>query len=91
MPKQPINYENTIIYKIVCNNLNINDCYVGHTTDFTRRKYKQEQRKEYFQKNKHHILQSIICECGKAYTKCHYKRHIETNRHQEYLKNKNII
>ena len=194
MPKQPINYENTIIYKIVCNNLNINDCYVGHTTDFTRRKYKhkqncevlnnpkynfkiykiirenggwdnwsmieiekynckteneakmrerywyeklqsnlnsfipikteiehkeyqklyrethkesnkeyqelyqienkekiKEQRKEYFQKNKHHILQSIMCECGKAYTKCHYKRHIETNRHQEYLKNKNII
>ena len=38
MPKNPINYQNTIIYKIVCNDLNIKDCYVGHTTDFKRRK-----------------------------------------------------
>ena len=50
----------------------------------------KEQKKEYFQKNKSHILESIICECGKKYTKCHYKRHGETNRHQEYLKNKDI-
>ena len=34
MPK----YENTIIYKIVCNDLNITDCYVGHTTHFIKRK-----------------------------------------------------
>ena len=33
-----INYQNTIIYKIVCNDLNIKDIYVGHTTDFIRRK-----------------------------------------------------
>ena len=32
------NYNNTIIYKIVCNNLHITDCYVGHTTNFTKRK-----------------------------------------------------
>ena len=38
MPKTPINYQNTIIYKIVCNDLNIKDIYVGHTTDFRRRK-----------------------------------------------------
>jgi len=193
MPKQPINYANTIIYKIICNDININDCYVGHTTDFTRRKYRhrencnnqnnpkykfkiyqiirenggwdnwsmieiekyickdeneakmrerywyeklqpklnsvipiksdieykeyqksyrdahkeinkqyhevyqlknkekiREQRKKYFEKNKIHIFESLTCECGKKYTKCHYKRHCETNRHQEYLKNKNI-
>jgi len=192
MPKQPINYSNTTIYKIVCNDLNINDTYVGHTTDFIRRKYKhksncsnpnsikynykiykkirenggwdnwnmleiekysckneneakirerywyellqsnlnsflpiknenevkqyhqeyrdshkennkeyqkiyqnenkeqiKEQRKEYFQKNKNIILESIICECGKKYTKCHYKRHCESIKHQEYLKNIN--
>ena len=38
MPKNKINYENTIIYKIVCNDLNINDIYIGHTTDFYKRK-----------------------------------------------------
>ena len=39
MPHLPINYANTIIYKIVCNDLNITECYVGHTTDFAVRKY----------------------------------------------------
>ena len=38
MPLKNIDYSKTIIYKIVCNDLNIKDCYVGHTTDFTRRK-----------------------------------------------------
>jgi hypothetical protein len=38
MPKTIINYDNTIIYKIVCNDLNITDCYVGHTTNFIKRK-----------------------------------------------------
>ena len=38
MPKLPIDYSKTIIYKIVCNDTNITDCYVGHTTDITRRK-----------------------------------------------------
>jgi hypothetical protein len=38
MPRLPIDYANTIIYKIVCNDLNVTECYVGHTTDFVRRK-----------------------------------------------------
>ena len=38
MPKTIINYENTIIYKIVCKDLNIKDVYVGSTTNFTNRK-----------------------------------------------------
>ena len=38
MPKKEIDYQNTIIYKIVCNDLNVKDVYVGHTTDFTKRK-----------------------------------------------------
>jgi hypothetical protein len=38
MPKTSINYQNTIIYKIVCNDLNIKYCYVGHTTSFAKRK-----------------------------------------------------
>jgi hypothetical protein len=39
MPKETIDYSNTIIYKIYCKNSNITDVYVGHTTNFTKRKY----------------------------------------------------
>jgi hypothetical protein len=38
MPKVPMNYANTIIYKLCCNDVNITDIYVGHTTNFTQRK-----------------------------------------------------
>ena len=38
MTKYKTNYQNTVIYKIVCNDLNITDCYVGHTTNFRHRK-----------------------------------------------------
>ena len=38
MPRQPIDYSNTSFYKIVCRDLSIADLYVGHTTDFVRRK-----------------------------------------------------
>ncbi len=42
MPKKNIDYSNTIIYKIVCNDLNITDVYVGHTTNFINRKAKHK-------------------------------------------------
>jgi hypothetical protein len=32
------NYQNTVIYKIVCNDLSIKDLYVRHTTNFRKRK-----------------------------------------------------
>ena len=38
MPKENIDYSKTIIYKIVCKDIDIKDCYVGGTTDFVRRK-----------------------------------------------------
>ncbi len=38
MPKVPMDYSNTIIYKIVCKDLEIKDCYVGHTTNFIQRR-----------------------------------------------------
>jgi hypothetical protein len=40
MPKKNINFSKTIIYKIVCNDLTITDVYVGHTTNFIKRKAK---------------------------------------------------
>ena len=38
MTKLPINHKNTIIYKIVCNDPNVNELYVSHTTNFIRRR-----------------------------------------------------
>lgn len=38
MPRLNIDFKNTIIYKIVCRDVAITDCYVGHTTNFTNRK-----------------------------------------------------
>jgi hypothetical protein len=38
MPRLSINYQNTIIYKICCKDINITDVYVGHTTNFDKRK-----------------------------------------------------
>ena len=37
MPKTIIDYDKTIIYRIVCKNTLITDCYIGHTTNFTKR------------------------------------------------------
>ena len=59
MPKEIINYSVTIIYKIVCKDLNITDVYVGHTTNFIK-------RKQYHKKNcknpnsKHHNLKVYL-------------------------------
>jgi hypothetical protein len=38
MPKNEINYSNTIVYQIRCKDVNILDDYIGHTTNFTKRK-----------------------------------------------------
>jgi hypothetical protein len=38
MPKLPIDYSNCCMYRIVCNDVNIPDCYVGHTTNLSKRK-----------------------------------------------------
>ena len=38
MPKTEINYYNTIIYRIICKDLDVSDAYIGHTTNFIKRK-----------------------------------------------------
>ena len=43
MPKIEIDYSNTIIYKIICKDSNVNDVYVGHTTNFVQRKHAHKQ------------------------------------------------
>ena len=65
MPKTILDYSKTIMYKIVCKDLNVKDCYVGHTTDMTKRKcgHKHVCNNE---KNKDHNLKiyKIIRENG---------------------------
>ena len=39
MPNPPTDYSNTIIYKIYCKDERLQDVYVGHTTNFVKRKY----------------------------------------------------
>lgn len=38
MPKKNIDYNKTMIYKFVCRDTNVNDLYVGNTTDWRTRK-----------------------------------------------------
>ena len=38
MPKKAIDYSKCEMYKIVCKDEELNYIYVGHTTDFTKRK-----------------------------------------------------
>ena len=38
MPRKPIDYSKTVLYKLVCMDLTITDIYVGQTTDFRARK-----------------------------------------------------
>jgi hypothetical protein len=44
MPRKPIDYSNTIIYKLCCNDPTITDIYVGHTTNWTNRKTSHKRR-----------------------------------------------
>jgi hypothetical protein len=37
-------YANTVIYKIVCNDLNVKKGYIGHTTDFKARKQQHKSQ-----------------------------------------------
>ena len=38
MPRYPIDYSNTMFYKLVCRDITITDLYIGFTTDFKARK-----------------------------------------------------
>ena len=44
MPRQPINYETCVIYKIVCLDKSVDYVYVGHTTNFKERKSAHKSR-----------------------------------------------
>jgi hypothetical protein len=55
MPKCVVSYSKTIIYKIVCNDLNVKNTYVGHTTNFTQRKKEHKRSTNLPSSNNHHF------------------------------------
>jgi hypothetical protein len=44
MPKIAMDYSKSIIYKIVCKDTSITECYVGSTTNLTKRRYTHKFR-----------------------------------------------
>jgi len=62
MPKNNIDYSNTVIYKIFCKNHNITDMYIGHTTNFIKRKH--QHRSVCIKNNSNTKVYKIINENG---------------------------
>ena len=61
MPKIEIDYSNTIIYKITCNDNNVKELYVGHTTNFIQKKYAHKKNSmNYKSKNYNCKLYEVI-------------------------------
>ena len=55
MPHTPIDYSKTIIYKIVCKDLEVIEIYVGHTTDFKSRKTRHKSDCNNEKKNSYNL------------------------------------
>jgi hypothetical protein len=60
MPQKAIDYSNTSIYKLVCNDLQVKHIYVGHTTNFNDRKRRHKGTCQN-QTNKHYDLKVYRC------------------------------
>jgi hypothetical protein len=88
MPLKPINYNNTIFYRIVCKDLNVKDCYVGSTTNFTKRKqqHKENCLNENSKKNNYNVYQFIINNGGWDNWSMIMIEKISCENHQDVLK-----
>ena len=61
MPRTKMNYNNTVMYKLVCKDLNVKDIYVGSTTNFIERKanHKNKCNCESNQNHQYKVYQMI--------------------------------
>ena len=61
MPRRPIEYSNTLFYKLCCKDISITDVYVGHTTEFRKRKntHKNNCHNEKTRAYNYHVYQFI--------------------------------
>lgn len=55
MPKTSIDYNNTYFYKIVCKDVNVTEIYVGHTTEFSKRKSEHKKQCNHPNLNRHNL------------------------------------
>lgn len=55
-----VNYNNSIIYKIVCKDINVKEIYVGSTTNFNRRKQGHKFNYNNSKRNGYKVYQYII-------------------------------
>lgn len=53
MPKKVMDYSKCVIYKIVCNDESVTECYVGHTTNFVKRKHSHKNNCNYESQKEH--------------------------------------
>ena len=65
MPRTNVDYSKTVMYKFVCNDLHVTDTYVGHTTNFVKRKSGHKQSYHNENDKSHHLkIYKIIRENG---------------------------
>ncbi len=65
MPSKPMTFENAVIYKIVCKDINIPNCYVGSTTNFVKRKSHHKDNCKYESlKDYHYPVYNFIRDNG---------------------------
>jgi hypothetical protein len=50
-----------------------------------------EEMQEYRIINRDKILEKLVCECGRDYTRCHKLRHERSMFHQQYIQSINNI
>lgn len=60
MPKTAMDFSQTVIYKLVCNDLNIKECYVGHTTNWRQRKSHHRQSVHLINSNAYNTKKSTF-------------------------------
>ena len=59
MPKLPIDYSKGIIYRIVCNDVNVSECYIGSTTNLVKRRSQHKENLTLTNKRDYLVYQFI--------------------------------
>lgn len=64
MPRTAIDYSNTVFYKIYCKDARISDIYIGHTTNFIKRKNSHKSLVDNYEPYNDQQIYKRIRECG---------------------------
>ena len=64
MPRLPIDYSKAQIYRVVCKNPKITDCFIGTTTNLTHMRSNHHRESKRENPKLHQKLYKFICENG---------------------------